>query len=82
MSKFFLLIAAMLGHADGQQMSLAENMEVVRRIVDNTDLPVSADMEAGYATAIDGVVKAAHAVWNAGAVGLNLEDDWNVSADV
>ena len=75
-------ISATLGYPDGQRMSLAENMEVVRRIVDNTDLPVSADMEAGYATAIDGVVKAAHAVWNAGAVGLNLEDDWNVSADV
>jgi 2-methylisocitrate lyase-like PEP mutase family enzyme len=45
-------IAATLGYGDGQQMSLAENMEVVRRIVDNTDLPVSADIEAGYATSL------------------------------
>src|SRR5574341_388717 len=67
-------IAAMLGYADGQNMSLAENMEVVQRIVNNTSLPVSADIEAGYATSIEGVVKAANEVLNVGAVGLNLED--------
>ncbi len=67
-------IAAMLGYADGQHMSLAENMEVVQRIVNNTTRPVSADIEAGYATTIEGVVKAANAVMNVGAVGLNLED--------
>jgi len=73
-------IAATLGYADGQHMSLAENMEVVRRIVNNTTLPVSADIEAGYATSIEGVVKAAHAVLNVGAVGLNLEDGTGDSA--
>jgi 2-methylisocitrate lyase-like PEP mutase family enzyme len=67
-------IAATLGYADGQKMSLAENMEVVQRIVNNTTLPVSADIEAGYAISIEGVVKAANAVLNVGAVGLNLED--------
>lgn len=67
-------IAAMLGYADGQHMSLAENMEVVQRIVNNTTLPVSADIEAGYATSIEGVEKAANAVLNVGAVGLNIED--------
>ena len=67
-------ISSTLGYADGQKMSLAENMEVVQRIVNNTTLPVSADIEAGYATSIEGVVKAADAVLNIGAVGLNLED--------
>jgi 2-methylisocitrate lyase-like PEP mutase family enzyme len=67
-------ISATLGYADGQRMSLAENMEVVRRIVNSTALPVSADIEAGYATSIEGAVTAARAVLNAGAVGLNLED--------
>lgn len=67
-------ISATLGYPDGQHMSLAENMEVVRRIVENTALPVSADIEAGYATSIEGVVEAAREVLNAGAVGLNLED--------
>jgi len=67
-------ISATLGYADGQHMSLAENMEVVQRIVNNTPLPVSADIESGYATSIEGVVKAAHAVLDVGAVGLNIED--------
>ncbi len=67
-------ISSTLGYADGQHMSLAENMEVVQRIVKNTTLPVSADIESGYATSIQGVVKAAQAALNIGAVGLNLED--------
>lgn len=67
-------IAATLGYADGQKMSLEENIEVVQRIVSSTPLPVSADIEAGYATSVEGVVKAADAVLNVGAVGLNLED--------
>src|SRR5512147_783991 len=53
-------ISSTLGYADGQNMSLAENMDVVQRIVNNTTLPVSADIEAGYATSIAGVVKAAY----------------------
>ena len=73
-------ISSTLGYADGQQMSLAENMEVVRRIVNSTPLPVSADIEAGYATSIEGVVKAARAVLDAGAIGLNLEDGTGDSA--
>jgi len=67
-------IAATLGHADGQRMSLDENMEVVRRIVLNTALPVSADVEAGYAPTVEGVARTAAAVVDAGAAGLNLED--------
>jgi len=67
-------ISSTLGYADGQHMSLAENMEVVQRIVNHTTLPVSADIESGYATSIEGVVKAAQAALNIGAVGLNLED--------
>ena len=67
-------IAATLGYADGQKMSLAENLDVVRRIVDSTDVPISADIESAYATTIEGVVQCAEAVLGAGAVGLNLED--------
>ena len=67
-------IAATLGYPDVQRMSLTENLEVVQRMINHTTLPVSVDIEAGYATSIAGVVKAAQAVLGAGAVGLNLED--------
>ena len=65
---------ATLGFADGQKMSLAENLDFVRRIVDSTDVPISADIESAYATTIEGVVQCAQAVLGVGAVGLNLED--------
>lgn len=67
-------IAATLGYPDGQQMSLAETIEVVERIVRHMGIPVSADIEAGYATSIEGVVTATREVLRVGAVGLNIED--------
>ena len=67
-------IAATLGYADGQNMSLLENLDVVQRIVNSTEVPISADIESAYATSIEGVVQCAEAVLNVGAVGLNLED--------
>lgn len=67
-------ISAVLGYPDGQKMSLEENLSIVRRIVDHIDLPISADIEAGYAHSIEGVARSAEAVIKTGAVGLNLED--------
>jgi len=67
-------IAAAIGYADGQEMSLVDNLQTVKHIVNNTKLPVSADIEAGYATSVEGVAKAAQAVLSVGAVGLNIED--------
>ena len=67
-------VAAVIGHADGQEMNLADNLGIAQLIVRSTLLPVSVDIEAGYATSIDGVAQAASAVLDIGAVGLNLED--------
>lgn len=67
-------ISVAFGYPDGQKMSLEENLSVVRRIVDHIDLPISADIEAGYANSTEGVTKSAEAVLKTGAVGLNLED--------
>jgi 2-methylisocitrate lyase-like PEP mutase family enzyme len=67
-------ISATLGYADGQRMTLDENLAVVRRIAGQVQIPVSADLEAGYATSVEGVVQAARAALEADAVGINLED--------
>jgi len=67
-------ISATLGYPDGQHMSVSEAMDAVRRIAGCVTVPVSADMEAGYASDTAGVVDTARAVMNVGAVGLNLED--------
>ncbi|MGD2111322.1 MAG: isocitrate lyase/phosphoenolpyruvate mutase family protein [Phycisphaerae bacterium] len=67
-------VAATLGYPDGEQMSLAESAEVVRRITSRVAIPVSVDLEAGYAKAPDGVAQSARTILHAGAVGINLED--------
>jgi 2-methylisocitrate lyase-like PEP mutase family enzyme len=67
-------ISASLGFPDGQYMTKEDSIRVLRRIARQVDLPVSADIEAGYADSTEGVVTAAEAFLNAGAVGINLED--------
>jgi len=67
-------IAAVLGYADGQEMSLEENLGLSRLIVRCTSLPVSVDIEAGYTTSAEDLARVAGLVLETGAVGLNLED--------
>ncbi len=74
-------IAASLGYADGQKMSFGENLEVVERIVRNTDLPVSADFESGYGEDLEELATRALTLVRAGVVGLNIEDRLNFADD-
>lgn len=67
-------ISATLGYPDGEHMSLEDNASVVRRIARHINLPVSADMEAGYSDTSEGAAEAARAMLQAGAVGINIED--------
>ncbi len=63
-------VAFALGYPDGQKLTREEMLEVVARIAKAVNVPVTADVEAGY----DDAVETARAVWAAGAVGMNLED--------
>lgn len=63
-----------LGRADGQQVSRAEMVAVVRRVVEAVDVPVTADAEGGYGPAPDDVAATIASVVEVGAVGANLED--------
>ena len=67
-------IAATLGFPDGERMSLQDNLRVSKRIVENTNLPVSIDAETGYAESAEAIAETAQAVIDIGAVGLNIED--------
>lgn len=67
-------VANVLGFADGQFTPLAEVLTATRRIAEAVPVPVSADLEAGYAdapAALQAVIKQLLAT---GAVGVNLED--------
>ncbi len=67
-------IAASLGYPDGQKMSLEENLLACRRIVAAVDIPVSIDMEAGYAGCLETLKESVAAAVDCGAAGINLED--------
>jgi 2-methylisocitrate lyase-like PEP mutase family enzyme len=63
-------IAASLGYPDGEKIPVDEMLAAVERIVDSTDLPVTADLEGGYGDAAETVRRAI----GVGAVGANIED--------
>lgn len=74
-------VAAVLGYADGQRISRAEMLSMVQRIAAALDLPVTADMEAGYGDTPADAAATAEGVIAAGAVGLNLEDTMSGVSD-
>jgi 2-methylisocitrate lyase-like PEP mutase family enzyme len=67
-------IAATLGYADGQHVPRELMVEAIARIARVVDVPVTADVESGYADSSKGVGESIRAVIKAGAVGVNLED--------
>jgi len=64
-------VAEALGYEDGERTPVEEMLAAVARIARAVELPVTADVEAGYG--LDGA-ELAQRVVTAGAVGLNLED--------
>lgn len=67
-------IASALGYPDGERVPFSEMLAVIARIVRAVSVPVSADIEAGFAAMPEGVQQNCVAVLEAGAVGVNLED--------
>lgn len=70
-------IAATLGYPDGEVIPVAEMLDMVGRIVAATELPVAADLEAGYGDPGDTIRRAI----GVGVVGANLEDQMKPLGD-
>jgi 2-methylisocitrate lyase-like PEP mutase family enzyme len=64
-------IAAVLGYADGEKTPRDEMFAAVARIARGVDVPVTADIEAGYGLGANELVER---LLEAGVVGCNLED--------
>lgn len=67
-------VAFALGRADGEQLTRAEMLTAVSAIAAAVDVPVSADLEAGFSVEPDGVGETVALALAGGAVGFNLED--------
>lgn len=67
-------IAAAHDYQDGEQIPLDFALEIVRRIIQSTELPVTVDFEGGYAAQPDDLAGNVRRVIQAGAIGINFED--------
>ena len=67
-------VAAANGYADGQELPLDCALGNIARIAASVDVPVSLDFEGGYTTDIGELARNIKLVIDAGAVGINFED--------
>ncbi len=67
-------IATMLGYEDGEQMSFSELTYIVKRIMRNTELPVTVDIETGYSSNPKEIASHIKTLSDLGVVGINIED--------
>ncbi len=67
-------MAAAQGFADGEAMPFDLVEEIVGRIAKTADLPLTVDIEGGYAVEPDEMADNIERIVSAGAVGTNLED--------
>jgi len=67
-------LAWSLGYRDGEQVPRADLFRLLRRIAEVVDVPVTADIEAGFGADEAEVGRTVTAVLEAGVVGVNIED--------
>lgn len=69
-------IANSLGHADGELIDFQRHLSIIQAITEQVNIPVSADIEAGYGhdeqCIIDNVLRTA----DVGVAGINIEDSF------
>ncbi|MGE5479905.1 MAG: isocitrate lyase/PEP mutase family protein [Chloroflexota bacterium] len=67
-------VAASLGYPDCQVITLSEMIEVITKIVNAVQVPVTADIEAGYGNNLDEIIDSVKKIIATGIVGINIED--------
>jgi len=67
-------ISASLGYQDGEKIKRSTAIDLIGRIARSVDVPVTADIETGYAESLSELEDTAQQVVESGAVGVNIED--------
>jgi 2-methylisocitrate lyase-like PEP mutase family enzyme len=67
-------LANALGFPDGQYLPWEQMLEAVARVCRAVKVPVTADIESGFAADVKGLETSIKQIIHAGAVGVNLED--------
>lgn len=68
-------IADSLGYKDGEQIPFDEMLYILKRIKSVINIPLSVDMERGYANDLEELTDNIQKIIDIGAVGINLEDN-------
>lgn len=68
-------IADSLGYKDGENIPFTELLYIIKRIKATTTIPLSVDMESGYTKDLTVLNDHIQQLIDAGAVGINLEDN-------
>lgn len=69
-----LAIASLLGYEDGEEISFSELKYFVEKIISNTKLPLTVDLEAGYGDDEKQIIENIKELAKLGVVGVNIED--------
>ncbi|PEJ57078.1 carboxyphosphonoenolpyruvate phosphonomutase [Bacillus sp. AFS002410] len=67
-------IANSIGLTDGEHIDFNRHLAIIKSIVDNVAIPVSADIEAGYGKTIEIIVNNVLRTADIGVAGINIED--------
>lgn len=71
-------ISASLGYRDGEKLKRSSLIDLTGRIARSVDVPVTADIEAGYGGTIADLAETINEVIDSGVVGVNIEDSFEV----
>ena len=67
-------IAACLGYPDCQVIQLSEMIKAISGIVNNVQVPVTVDIEAGYGSDLNEIIDSIKKIIATGVAGVNIED--------
>jgi 2-methylisocitrate lyase-like PEP mutase family enzyme len=67
-------VSASLGYQDGEQIRRTTLIDLIGRIARSVQVPVTADIEAGYGESLADLEETANLVLESGVVGVNIED--------
>lgn len=67
-------VAKSLGYDDGENIPFDWLVQLAKRTVERVRIPVTVDVEGGYARTIEGIVTNIEKLHDVGVVGINLED--------
>ena len=62
------------GYKDGENISFEQLLQLVKRVTQAVSIPFTVDMEAGYSRNVTGITAHIEQLYDAGVVGINLED--------